>query len=116
VVINPNSGPGKPPAPDDSYARELPLLNRAPNVTTVGYVRTEYCKRSADKVYEEVAIYADWASGGEASGIYVEGIFMDEAPNHYSEHVAQYLNGLTTKIKANDGIIGKKLVCSAASP
>lgn len=79
-------------------------------MTTVGYVRTEYCKRTVDKVYEEVAVYGDWAKEGEAKGIYVEGIFMDEAPNHYSEHVAEYLNSLTAKIKATEGILGKKLV------
>ncbi|OQO00890.1 hypothetical protein B0A48_13577 [Cryoendolithus antarcticus] len=110
VVINPNSGPGKPPAPDESYAQELPKLNARPNVTTVGYVRTKYCKRTIDEVYEEVKVYAGWSEDGEQSGIFVQGVFMDEVPNHHSEHVENYLNDLTTKIKENPGILGKKLV------
>ncbi|OQO03201.1 hypothetical protein B0A48_11456 [Cryoendolithus antarcticus] len=105
VVINPNSGPGKPPAPDENYARELPKLNARPNVTTVGYVRTKYCKRTIDEVYEEVKVYAGWSEADEQSGIFVQGVFMDEVPNHHSEHVENYLNDLTTKIKENTGIL-----------
>jgi hypothetical protein len=45
IVINPNSGPGEPPAPDANYSRELPLFNAKENVTTVGYVRMQYCRR-----------------------------------------------------------------------
>jgi len=109
VVINPNSGPGEPPAPDASYARELPKLNRQKNVMTVGYVRLQYCKRSQKHVYDDVAVYAGW-SKDQANGVYVEGIFLDEAPNEWSDRVGQYLNELSDKIKDTSGILGSKLV------
>lgn len=109
MVINPNSGPGEPPAPDARYSQELPKLNKQKNVTTVGYVRLQYCKRSLEQVYEDVAIYAGW-SKNQASGIYVQGVFLDEAPNVWSEHVGKYLNDLSLKIKETQGILGKKLV------
>lgn len=111
VVINPNSGPGEPPAPDARYSQELPKLNKQKNVTTVGYVRLQYCKRSLEQVYEDVAIYAGWAKD-QASGIYVEGIFLDEAPNEWSDHVGKYLNDLSLKIKETQGILAHKLVCA----
>lgn len=110
VVINPNSGPGEPPAPDASYSRELPLFNARDNVTTVGYVRMEYCKRSVEKVFEDVAIYSGWSKNHESDGIFVEGIFLDEAPNEYSAEVGKYLNSVSEKIKEAPGILGDKLV------
>lgn len=116
IVINPNSGPGEPPAPDESYSRELPLFNAKENVTTVGYVRMEYCKRSLEKVYDDVTIYAGWSKDHESTGIYVEGIFLDEAPNEYSEKVVQYLNSVSEKIKGASGILGKQLVRLAMIP
>jgi len=115
VVINPNSGPGEPPAPDARYAQELPKLNKQKNVTTVGYVRLQYCKRSLEQVYEDVAIYAGWAKN-QAAGIYVEGIFLDEAPNEWSDRVGKYLDDLSVKIKETQGILGNKLVRKASSP
>jgi hypothetical protein len=110
VVINPNSGPGEPPAPDASYSRELPLFNARDNVTTVGYVRMEYCKRSVEHVFEDVAIYSGWSKNHESNGIYVEGIFLDEAPNEYSHEVEKYLKVVSENIKAAPGILGQKLV------
>lgn len=108
-MINPNSGPGEPPAPDANYSRELPLFNAKENVTTVGYVRMQYCKRSVAKVYEDVDIYAGWSKDHD-SGIYVEGIFLDESPNEYSDEIGKYLNSVSDKIKSTAGILGKKLV------
>lgn len=110
IVINPNSGPGEPPAPDARYSHELPLFNTKANVTTVGYVRMQYCKRSLDKVYQDVDIYGGWSKDHESSGIYVEGIFLDESPNEYSDEVGKFLNSVSEKIKSTSGILGKKLV------
>lgn len=110
IVINPNSGPGEPPAPDANYSRELPLFNAKANVTTVGYVRLEYCKRSVDKVFEDVMIYAGWSKNHETDQIYVEGIFLDEAPNEYCAEVGTYLNSISEKIKGASGILGQKTI------
>lgn len=110
IVINPNSGPGEPPAPDASYSRELPLFNAKSNVTTVGYVRLQYCKRSIEDVFEDVKIYAGWSKNHETDGIYVEGIFLDEAPNEYTDKVGEYLNSISEKIKGASGILGEKTV------
>lgn len=110
IVINPNSGPGEPPAPDANYSRELPLFNAKENVTTVGYVRMQYCKRSIEKVYDDVAVYAGWSKDHDSNGIYVEGIFLDEAPNEWTAPIGTYLNSVSEKIKGTAGILGRKLV------
>jgi hypothetical protein len=81
-------------------------------VTTVGYVRMEYCKRSVEHVFEDVAIYSGWSKNHESDGIYVEGIFLDEAPNEYSHEVEKYLKTVSENIKAAPGILGQKLVSS----
>lgn len=110
IVINPNSGPGEPPAPDANYSRELPLFNAKENVTTVGYVRMQYCKRSVEEVFDDVVVYGGWSKDHESNGIYVEGIFLDEAPNEFSHDVGKYLNVVSEKIKNTPGILGEKLI------
>lgn len=114
-MINPNSGPGEPPAPDANYSRELPLFNAKENVTTVGYVRMQYCKRSVEEVFDDVVVYGGWSKDHESNGIYVEGIFLDEAPNEFSHDVGKYLNVVSEKIKNTPGILGEKLVSPLAS-
>lgn len=79
-------------------------------MTTVGYVRMQYCKRSLDEVYQDVDIYGGWSKDHDSSGIYVEGIFLDESPNEYSDEVGKFLNSVSEKIKSTSGILGKKLV------
>jgi hypothetical protein len=118
IVINPNSGPGEPPAPDANYSRELPLFNAKENVTTVGYVRMQYCKRSVEQVFDDVTVYGGWSKDHEATGngIYVEGIFLDEAPNEWSHDVGKYLNVVSEKIKNTPGILGEKLVSPFVFP
>ncbi len=62
MIINPNSGPGvDTPRPDDHYCREISKLNTFPNVTLVGYVRIDYCKRDVGKVLKEIDVYGNWA-------------------------------------------------------
>jgi len=96
--------------PDANYSRELPLFNERENVTTVGYVRMQYCKRSVEQVFDDVEVYGGWSKNHESNGIYVEGIFLDEAPNEYSHDVGKYLNLVSDKIKNTPGILGEKLV------
>ena len=79
-------------------------------MTTVGYVRMQYCKRSVEQVFNDVEVYGGWSKDHKSNGIYVEGIFLDEAPNEYSHDVGKYLNLVSEKIKNTSGILGEKLV------
>ncbi|KAK3671044.1 hypothetical protein LTR78_009005 [Recurvomyces mirabilis] len=112
IVLNPDSGPGKPgnPSPDDNYAREVPKLNALANVCTLGYVRTDYCKRSFTTVCQDVAKYAGWSTHCSSSGLFVQGIFLDETPNEYGTTQASYLHRLGAYIKHAEGIQGRRLV------
>lgn len=73
-------------------------------------MRIDYCKRSIEKVLEDVAIYSGWSKNHESDGIYVEGIFLDESPNEYTADIGKYLNTVSAKIKEAPGILGQKLV------
>jgi hypothetical protein len=90
--------------------RELPKLNSHANVTTVGYVLIDYCRRPLSEVYADIEAYAGWATGNQNTGIGVEGIFLDETPNHYSKERAEYLQAVGQHIKATGGILGDQLV------
>ncbi|KAK3314059.1 cell surface protein [Apodospora peruviana] len=111
VIVNPNSGPGDGPLPGADYEREVPKLNAFRNVRTVGYIRIDYCRRPLQEVCAEVQRYANWK--GLYEGLYVEGIFVDESPNHFSDQRQAYLKGLTEFIKngaASDGLCGERWV------
>ncbi|EPE31768.1 cell surface spherulin 4-like protein [Glarea lozoyensis ATCC 20868] len=115
IIVNPNSGPGGASfsLPDEHYAREIPKLNARPNVCTVGYVRVDYCKRSLGEVFQEVATYAGWSrSTDRETGVTLglHGIFFDETPNLYSRNVASYLDSVSARVKASEGILGHRLV------
>lgn len=112
VVVNPNSGPGDSPLPGKDYVREVPKLNAYPNVSTVGYVRIHYCQKPLSEVFAEIERYAGWTKDHEIPGLGVEGILLDETPNHYSEQRAQYLEAVRQGIKATLGLGGDKLVSS----
>ncbi|KAK4984017.1 hypothetical protein LTR50_006856 [Elasticomyces elasticus] len=128
IILNPDSGPGAPgsPSPDANYARETARLNAYPNVTTLGYVRVDYCRRGLGSVVGDVGGYAKWAGvggggggleggGGGGSveggggGVFVRGIFVDETPNLYTPHVAAYLDALNVRIKNSAGILGERI-------
>ncbi|KAH6680585.1 cell surface protein [Halenospora varia] len=109
VIINPHNGPGSAAMPDASYARELPKLNARPNVSTVGYIRINYCKRDLSEVYRDISTYAGWSKDDRFLGRAVDGIFVDETPNLYTEEVAVYLNNINQRIKAAIGIMGDRL-------
>lgn len=109
VIINPDSGPGSAPWwPNADYAREIPKLNAFTNVQTVGYVRSTYCNRPIDQVFQDIDTYAKRQIAGE-SGLF-QGIFVDETVNVFSPDVKGYLDRVDSKIKGTDGISGKRIV------
>jgi hypothetical protein len=109
VIVNPNSGPGAESLPGHDYERELPKLNAASNVTTIGYVRVDYCKKPLHDVCEEIDRFAGWHAG-DAPGLAMQGIYVDETPNHFSAGRALYLEALWKHIKGKDGLLGQRLV------
>jgi hypothetical protein len=110
VVVNPNSGPGGIPLPSHDYVREVPKLNAYPNVVTVGYVLIDYCKRPMNETIQDIDSYAGWAEASKNPGLYVEGILLDETPNHYSAERAEYLEALRQHIKSTSGFKDDRLV------
>ncbi|KAI1860481.1 hypothetical protein JX265_009880 [Neoarthrinium moseri] len=92
VVVNPRSGPGDYPLPGQDYVREIPRLNAFSNVCTVGYVKIDYCRRPIAETFAEIRQYANWAT--HHSGLYVEGIYVDETPNHVSAERSVYLDAV----------------------
>ncbi|KAK4218509.1 cell surface protein [Rhypophila decipiens] len=114
IVVNPNSGPGEEPLPSTDYMREVPKLNAFPNVTTVGYIAITWARKSLDDVKKEIDRYAGWDQKAcqdlEIEGLYLEGIYLDETPNHVSEHAKSYLKELTGYVKGLEGLRGERLV------
>ncbi|KAM7186567.1 Spherulation-specific family 4 domain containing protein [Naviculisporaceae sp. PSN 640] len=114
IVVNPNSGPGEEPLPSRDYMREVPKLNAFPNVTTVGYIAITWTRKSLEDVKKEIDQYAGWEKKAlddyETEGLYVEGIYLDETPNHVSDNAKSYLKELTDYIKGLEGLRGEKLV------
>ncbi|KAL4794246.1 Spherulation-specific family 4 [Aspergillus venezuelensis] len=99
IIINPNSGPGDTESPDENYTREILRLNRYPNVTNIGYVRIDYCRRPLPDVVGEIE---------RALGM--RGIFVDETPNHFDAEKGLYLAEVRRVVKEVDGILGGRLV------
>jgi hypothetical protein len=75
-------------------------------VTTLGYIRATYCKRGIEDLFTEIETYAE--RGQKDNGLVVEGIFVDETVNLYSEHVKRYLDTVDQKVKNS---FGCKMVC-----
>ena len=116
AVVNPNSGPGEPPWwPDPRYVREIPRLKQHANVSMLGYVRIDYCKRDIAETYRDIAAYNDWADDLNHRGLSVGGIFFDETPNCHTDHAARYLESINRRVKTAVGISGQRLVSSALS-
>lgn len=109
VVVNPNSGPGGSALPSHDYIREVPKLNEHDNVTTVGYVLINYCRRPLDDVFNDIDTYAGWVNENSTLGL--KGILVDETPNHYTKARAAYLEAVGRHIKTLEGISGDRLVC-----
>lgn len=83
-----------------------------PNVTTVGYVRIDYCCKPLHDVCEEIDRFAGWVRlfGRDVVGLSVQGIYLDETPNHFSAGRKLYLEALHKHIKEQDGLLGQRLV------
>lgn len=112
IIINPDSGPGSESLPGSDYEREVPKLTAAPNVTTIGYVRIDYCRKPLHDACEEIDQFAGWvtAHGNNVPGLAVHGIYLDETPNHFSAGRALYLEALHKHIKTKEGLLGQRLV------
>jgi len=112
VIINPNSGPGDGSRPGHDYEREVPRLTSKPNVTTIGYVRVDYCKKPLHDACEEIDRFAGWVTkhGSDVPGLSVDGIYVDETPNHFSAGRKLYLEALHKHVKGKDGLLGQRLV------
>lgn len=95
--------------PGRDYEREVPKLNSYANVCTVGYVRIDWCRRPLKESYEDIQLYAEW-NNKHIRGLYVEGIYVDETPNHVSKESAEYLDAITSFIKNSEGLAGDRLV------
>ncbi|OAG20231.1 hypothetical protein CC77DRAFT_989826 [Alternaria alternata] len=104
VIINPNSGPGAAPWwPNEDYVREIARLNALPNVTTLGYVRVAYCRRPVQDVLEDIETYRRRAR--EDDRLRVEGIFVDETVNLYSEEAKKYLDAIDRRARTLIGVM-----------
>ncbi|GAA5909638.1 hypothetical protein JCM6882_008450 [Rhodosporidiobolus microsporus] len=84
AIINPNSGPILDTSDPSLYC--VPVLRqKIPNLTVVGYVRTDYGNRAPKDVLADIATYKKWAGlkvseGGVSGSPTVDGIFFDETP------------------------------------
>ena len=123
IIINPNSGPGVDAAgwlPDKRYMKEIHKLKAYDNVTLIGYVRLDYCRRDIKAVREDLAKYANWSThspnffekmiGIGRKELARGGVFFDEVPNLYTDEIAEYLISLGKMVKTIDGIEGTRLV------
>lgn len=86
AVINPSDGPGTE-APNRDYVKGLQQL-REGKVTLLGYVATNYGKRSLTKVKSDIDLYSRYYQ--------LNGIFLDEAASNagqidYYQKIYQYI-------------------------
>lgn len=106
--MNPSSGPGSTPYPNDQYTVAVGTLNTYQNVQTVGYVRTNYANRNISSVVAEISIYAKWASN--STSLAMHGIFFDEAPHEYVAESVEYMRIANQAVKDASGLQGSKIV------
>lgn len=90
--------------------REILRLNAQPNVRTLGYVRTTYCRRPISDVFADIETYSGWPKDTPHASLGVHGIFFDETPNLFSEEVKTYLDDITKRVKESPGISDGKIV------
>ncbi|KAG9194725.1 hypothetical protein G6011_04760 [Alternaria panax] len=109
VIVNPNSGPGVAPWwPNEDYVREIPRLNALPNVTTLGYVQVAYCKRPIQDVLEDIETYHRRSEQDDR--LSVDGIFVDETVNLYSEEAKKYLDAIDRRARTLIGVVENRMV------
>jgi hypothetical protein len=109
AVINPNSGPGEGPLPNEDYRQAIRMLNSKDNVRTIGYVATTWCQRDLKSVLDEIARYAEW--GNSDSSLAMSGIFFDETPTRYAPEYVSFLQTVSLDVRSHrglkDGFVGK---------
>lgn len=101
AIINPNSGPGNGTTPDENYQKELTKMKNAFNghktgSIMIGYVSTNYTKRSKSEVESDIRTYSEWPQAYRPNGI-----FFDEQSNEL-KHLKYYqdIYRYTKSIKA----------------
>ncbi|PWY69361.1 hypothetical protein BO83DRAFT_379871 [Aspergillus eucalypticola CBS 122712] len=104
IIINPDSGPGSSSLPDSNFLTAVPRLTSYSNVLAIGYVPTEKGTRAISDVESDIKTYAGWPSASGNSSFAVHGIFLDEAPNAYSEELVSYYQQLANLIKESSGL------------
>ena len=115
VIVNPNSGPGNESLPNEQYREAVAQLRKYPNVELLGYVRTDYAKRSIDDVIRDIKVYAGWPAYN--ASLTMNGIFLDEAPHQYSADAVDFMRGVGREIKNANGLREPKTVrISALNP
>lgn len=77
---------------------------------TIGYVRATYCQRPVEDIFEDIETYAKRSNDAEHGGLGVQGVFLDETTNLYTEETKQYLDAIDQKAKGTGGIIGHRFV------
>lgn len=63
VIVNPDSGPGRGPVPDENYLAVLRTLGGFSNVTILGYVAVRWAEREYNDVARDVGGYYRWEKG-----------------------------------------------------
>lgn len=99
IIVNPDSGPGAAPYPEDDYITAVAKLNAYPNANVLGYVHVLSTDRSISEVESDIDTYAGWSTYSE-SNIQVDGIFFDEAPNDYSSATYSYMRNVAAHARA----------------
>ncbi|BEI86653.1 hypothetical protein CcaverHIS002_0609400 [Cutaneotrichosporon cavernicola] len=109
AIVNPNNGPGKTALPDASYQEALAELCSVPNITLLGYVHCQWCKRAGPSIESDIDVYASWDA--ESDGRFsVSGIFIDEAPwepchRAYMRTLADYIRHTFAEETGTRGIV-----------
>ena len=113
VVVNPNSGPGRDPLPDENYQREIQKIYEHPNIRPLGYVATTYGVKDLQLLRAEIAAYAKW--GVLQPKLAMTGIFFDETPWQYDAQLVEYLTQASSAVRnqtgwaATNSVVGKSL-------
>lgn len=61
-------------------------------------------------MFEDIDTYAVRAEDVAFPGLGLQGVFVDETVNLYSEDAKKYLDQVDQKVKKSQGIAGRKLV------
>jgi hypothetical protein len=84
-----------------------------PNVTTLGYVCITYCKRPVQDVLDDIESYD--RRGREDSKYRVDGIFLDETVNLYSEEAKGYLDTVDRRAQVLAGVAKRRMASLQSS-